>query len=209
MLNKEHTVSYVLTLSGSPAPRSRSTHLLCLAESALRAQGAAVRRIDARELPAAALMHASFDDLAVRQAVELVAHAQAVIIATPLYKASYSGLLKSFLDLLPQRALAHKPVLAFATGGSLAHLLALDYALKPVLASLGARHLLHNVFATERDMLLVDGTYAVTDAIKHRLADAIESLVHALDDAAALRSLRDGRRMSNERPAQEADLFVR
>lgn len=202
-------MSYVVTLSGSPAPRSRSTHLLGLAESALRAHGAAVRRIDARELPAVALMHANFDDLAVRQAVELVEHAQAVIIATPLYKASYSGLLKSFLDLLPQRALAHKPVLPFATGGSLAHLLALDYALKPVLASLGARHVLDNVFATERDMLLVDGTYTVTDAIAHRLADAIESLVHALDDAAALRSLRDDRRMSNERPAQESDLFVR
>ncbi|SAL81450.1 NADPH-dependent FMN reductase [Caballeronia terrestris] len=202
-------MSYVVTLSGSPAARSRSTHLLGLAETALRVHGAAVRRIDARELPAVALMHADFGDAAVRRAVELVEHAQAVIIATPLYKASYSGLLKSFLDMLPQRALAHKPVLPFATGGSLAHLLALDYALKPVLASLGARHVLENVFATERDMPVVDGTYAVTDAIADRLAEAIESLVRALDDAAALRSLRDGRRMSNERPTREADLFVR
>jgi FMN reductase len=207
MLSKEPTVSYVVTLSGSPAAHSRSTHLLRVAEDALRAHGVAVRRIDARELPAASLMHAEFDDPAVREALKLVDQAQAVIIATPLYKASYSGLLKSFLDLLPQRALAHKPVLPFATGGSLAHLLALDYALKPVLASLGARHVLDNVFATERDMLVVDGAYAVTDAIAQRLADAIESLVHVLDDAAALRSLRDGRRMSNERHTRETDLF--
>jgi FMN reductase len=207
MLSKEPTVSYVVTLSGSPAARSRSTHLLRVAEDALRAHGVAVRRIDARELPAASLMHADFDDPAVREALKLVDQAQAVIIATPLYKASYSGLLKSFLDLLPRRALAHKPVLPFATGGSLAHLLALDYALKPVLASLGARHVLDNVFATERDMLAVDGAYAVTDAIAQRLADAIESLVHVLDDAATLRSLRDGRRMNNEGHTRETDHF--
>ncbi len=132
-----------------------------------------------------------------------------MIIATPLYKASYSGLLKSFLDLLPQAALARKPVLPFATGGSLAHLLALDYALKPVLASLGARHVLDNVFATERDILVVDGAYALTDAIAQRLSDAIESLVHVLDDAAALRRFRDGPRVNNEGYPQETDFFVR
>ena len=191
-------MSYVVTLSGSPATRSRSTHLLDVAEATLRARGVAVRRIQIRDLPAAALMHADWADPAVRDALKVVEQSQAAIIATPLYKASYSGLLKSFLDLLPEAALAHKPVLPFATGGSLAHLLALDYALKPVLASLGARHVLANVFATERDIPLVDGSYSLTDAIAQRLSEAVGSLVLALDDAAALRRLRNCPRVDNK-----------
>ncbi len=57
-----------------------------------------------------------------------------MVIGTPVYKAAYSGLLKSLLDLLPQYALAGKTVLPLATGGSTAHVLAIDYALRPVLA---------------------------------------------------------------------------
>lgn len=60
-------------------------------------------------------------------------------MAIPIYKAAYSGLLKTFLDLLPQHAFAGKPVLPLATGGSPAHVLALDYALRPVLTALGAQ----------------------------------------------------------------------
>jgi len=71
------------------------------------------------------------------------------LVATPIYKAAYSGLLKSFLDLLPQDGLRGKTVLPLATGGSTAHLLALDYALKPVLGALGARHILDSVYATD------------------------------------------------------------
>lgn len=184
-------MSHVVTLSGSPSARSRSSYLLGMAEEALRARGVVVRRIDIRELPPAALMHAQSDEPSVREALKLVEHAQAAIIATPLYKASYSGLLKSFLDLLPQTGLAHKPVLPFATGGSLAHLLALDYALKPVLASLGARHVLDNVFATEHDIVRLDDDYALNDAVARRVAEAVDSLMQVIDDAAVLRRVRN------------------
>jgi FMN reductase len=60
------------------------------------------------------------------------------VVATPVYKASFSGLLKTLLDLLPQRALAGKVVFPLATGGTLAHVLVLDYALRPVLTALGS-----------------------------------------------------------------------
>jgi FMN reductase len=180
-------MSYVVSLSGSPAARSRSSHLLGVAESALRLRGVAVRRIDARDLPPAALMHADTEHPAISAALQLVAGAQALLVATPLYKASYSGLLKSFLDLLPQTALNDKPVLPMATGGSLAHLLALDYALKPVLSSLGARHVLDNVYATERDLPSVEGHYTMTPPIAQRLEDAVDTLHQVLADAADLR----------------------
>lgn len=71
------------------------------------------------------------------------------MVATLVYKAAYSGLLNVFLDLLPQTALKHKTVLPLATGGSLHHMLALDYALGPVLQSLSAQHILPGVYATD------------------------------------------------------------
>src|SRR5690554_5130395 len=71
----------------------------------------------------------------------LLQHAKGVIIGSPVYKGAYSGVLKALIDLLPQDVLKHTPVLPLMTGGSPSHLLALDYALKPVLASLKAHNL--------------------------------------------------------------------
>jgi FMN reductase len=190
MLSEEVGVPDVVTLSGSPVAPSRSQHLLRVAEEMLCERGYSVHCIDVRQLPARALVHGDWNDPAVRAALDTVHAARAVIVATPLYKASYSGALKTLLDLLPQTAFAHKPVLAFATGGSLAHLLALDYALKPVLAALGARLILDNVFATECDIPQTDGVYTLADPLAQRLSCAVESLAQALDDREALARLR-------------------
>ena len=102
-----------------------------------------------RELPASALMTADVQHAALRAAVDAVSQAELVIVATPIYKAAYSGLLKVFLDLLAPDALRGKTVLPLATGGSPGHLLALEYALKPVLAALGARHVLDPVYVVD------------------------------------------------------------
>jgi len=138
----------IVALAGSPSANSRSTALL--RQVLARFPEATPRsEIVLRDLPASALVRAEFDDPAIRRAREQVAAARLVVIATPIYKASYSGLLKAFLDLLPQDALRGKTVLALGTGGSTAHLLALEYALKPVLAALGARHILDIVYAVD------------------------------------------------------------
>ncbi|HEY4352899.1 MAG TPA: NADPH-dependent FMN reductase [Paraburkholderia sp.] len=183
-------MSYVVTISGSPAVRSRSTHLLAAAEESLRTRGIATRRIEPRALPAEALLHADFAHPAIREALELVEHAQAVVIATPVYKVAYSGLLKTFLDLLPQTGLTGKPVLPIGTGGSPAHLLALDYALRPVLSSLGARHVLSNVFATDREVPSDDSGYHLDAAVSERLTQSIDQLALVWFDQAELREHR-------------------
>ena len=95
-------------------------------------------------------------DPAIAEAVLAVERADLVVVGTPIYKAAYSGLLKVFLDLLPPDALRDKLVLPLATGGSPAHFLALDYALKPVLSALGARHVLDGVFATDAQLRSLD-----------------------------------------------------
>jgi FMN reductase len=139
----------IVAIQGSPSLGSRSSSLLALAQARLQAIASSVHVIAVRELPAQALLQAQFDHPLIQQAIGEVDRAHVVLVATPIYKAAYSGALKAFLDLLPQNALRGKTVLPLATGGSIAHLLALDYALKPVLSALGARDILDPVFATD------------------------------------------------------------
>lgn len=89
-------------------------------------------------------------------------------------------MLKAFLDLLPQKALLRKVVLPIATGGTLAYLLAIDYALKPVLSELGARHLLGGIYAVDKQIQWqADGTQ-VDEEIDQRLKHSLHDLVEAV-----------------------------
>jgi FMN reductase len=107
---------------------------------ALLARTCDVETIAVRDLPAADLLLGRADSPELAGAALTVENADAIVITTPIYKASFSGLLKTFLDLLPQTALRGKSVLPIATGGASAHVLALDYALRPVLMSMGAAY---------------------------------------------------------------------
>src|SRR6266581_331995 len=69
--------------------------------------------------------------------------------STPIYRATYSGLLKVFFDLLPQDALARKVAIPIATGGGPSHLLAVDHGLRPLLASVGALVVATGVYGTD------------------------------------------------------------
>ena len=123
-------------------------------------RGGRIERLAIRDLPAHALLLGRRLAPALQRAAEQVAQAEAIVVATPVYKAAYSGVLKVFLDLLPQSALKGKTVLPLATGGSPHHMLALDYALRPVLQSLAARHILPGVYATDAQVTLTpEGAY--------------------------------------------------
>ncbi|HTH94425.1 MAG TPA: NAD(P)H-dependent oxidoreductase, partial [Rhodocyclaceae bacterium] len=113
----------VVTIAGSPGANSKSTALLDLATQRLHSEGFRTHNIAVRELPAAELLAADTKNSAIADALAAIDAASIVIIATPVYKASYSGLLKTFIDLLPQFGLRGKAVLPIATGGSSAHLL--------------------------------------------------------------------------------------
>jgi FMN reductase len=119
-------MSYILTVSASPSTASKSAGTRRRVEEQLRALGHEVGSIDVRDLPAAALLAADTSHPDIAAAVDHFERADGVVVVTPVFKASYSGLLKTLLDLLPQRGLADKVVLPLATGGSLAHLLDRD-----------------------------------------------------------------------------------
>jgi FMN reductase len=129
----------IVLVSGSPSAPSRGSSLLERVADAARPLGITTSFIDVRLLPPADLMLANTSAEELVAARNLIERADGVAIATPVYKAAYSGLLKCFLDTLPvDTTLRGKVVLPIATAAAPTHVLALDYALKPVLASLGA-----------------------------------------------------------------------
>lgn len=173
----------ILGIHGSPSATSRCAHLLNLARERLGDAAGSYESISVRELPAQALLHAQFHNVQIGRAVAAVAQAQIILVATPIYKAAYSGLLKAFLDLLPQDGLRDKTVLPLATGGSAAHLLALDYALKPVLSALGARDILDGIYATDAHLPAdPDHGYAATPDILARLDRSVQAVVSRLHE---------------------------
>ncbi|HYN58895.1 MAG TPA: NADPH-dependent FMN reductase [Rubrivivax sp.] len=168
----------LVALSGSPSARSRSAWLLQLAQTRLEAVVRQASTLTLRDLPAQPLLAADAQHPAIQAALQSVAQADVVLVATPIYKAAYSGLLKTFLDLLPAEALRDKIVLPLATGGSSAHLLALDYALKPVLCALGARSILDGVFAADAQLVAHEaGGYVPDAALLRRLDRALAPLL--------------------------------
>lgn len=174
----------ILLLAGSPSIPSRSTRLLHHVGERLAALGHRSSKLHVLDLPAQALLHADFNNADVKAAKLQVEQADAIVIGTPVYKAAYSGILKAFLDLLPQDGFAGKLLLPLATGGSQSHMLALDYALRPVLSALGARHVLPSIYATDSQVVWnADNGLALDPAIAQRVSDGVEHLsanLHAL-----------------------------
>ncbi len=169
----------VLLIAGSPSERSRTAALLEAAGARLENRGVPVDRLKVRNLSPQALLLADFGHPSVIEAQRRVAEASVLVIATPVYKAAYSGILKVFLDVLPQTALKGKTVLPLATGGSPHHMLALDYALRPVLQSLGAKAILPGIYATDGQVtLLPEGGYQIEADIQKRVDEAVDTLIH-------------------------------
>ncbi|MFF5016626.1 NADPH-dependent FMN reductase [Streptomyces sp. NPDC001165] len=177
----------VLSVSGSPSATSRTARLLRHLDARLTAQGHQVIPLDARTIPADALLGADFRHPAIAEATALFDRADGVVIGTPVYKAAYSGLLKSLLDLLPQYALSGKTVLPLATGGTTAHVLAIDYALRPVLSSMGAAHIVQGWFTLDKDIAVgEDGTLTVAPGPAEALAQVVDQFSNALGSRTTL-----------------------
>jgi FMN reductase len=119
----------LVAVNASPSFPSRTR---AIAELAVNLAGG--RLLDLTSIDAEALLlrrrHPSLD-----LALKAVAAARTVLLATPVYRATYSGILKTFLDALPQAGLAGKACVLVATGGSQAHFLSLDTGLRAVVAS--------------------------------------------------------------------------
>lgn len=88
---------------------------------------------------------------AVEWELGVVEQADIVVVTTPVYRGSYTGLFKHFFDFIHHDALIDKPVLLAATGGSERHALIIDHQLRPLFSFFQARTLPLGVYATDKD----------------------------------------------------------
>lgn len=173
----ENKMTKVVIINGSNTRNSRVTAIHDKVEDFFKAQGIPIHAIHVHELPAADLITANFASEAIIAENKQVEAADIVVILTPIYKAAYTGILKTYLDLLPQKALEGKTILPLAVGGSIGHLLALEYALKPVLAILGATDIAHSVFVVDQQIIrLENGGYAIEEDAVNRLDHELSKL---------------------------------
>ena len=159
-------------ISGSPSAASKSRGLVERALERLAAAGAATELVDLAQLPAAALLGRGAA-AEVTAAVGAVAAARIVVAGTPVYRATYSGLLKVFFDLLPQDGLVGKVGLPLVAGHGAAHALALDHGLRPLFASLGATVVAGGVYATSDQFTDAGPSPALLAALDLGVAEAI------------------------------------
>jgi FMN reductase len=146
----------------------------------LAAAAAQIIPIELRELAHDVVNHllTGFPGPALRDAIETLLSADGVIAVTPLYNGSYNGLFKSFFDVLDPGALAGKPVLIAATGGTARHSLALEFAMRPLFAYLRAATVPTAVFAATEEWGSGGGS---GDALTARIERAGSELAAIVD----------------------------
>ena len=142
-------------LSQPSSSRLLADQLAAATDRALRLDGEDVRVevVELRDLAHAVTDHllTGFASGALADAIALVRDADALVAVTPVFSASYSGLFKSFFDVLEEGSLDGKPVLLGATAGTARHSLVLELALRPLFAYLRADVVPTAVFAASED----------------------------------------------------------
>jgi FMN reductase len=133
-----------------------------------------------------------FANANLRRAIETVTGADALIAVTPVFAASYSGLFKTFFDVVDKDALAGRPVVLGATAGTARHSLVLEHAMRPLFAYLRAVAVPTAVFAATDDW-----AGAGTDGLDGALAQRVQRAAGELADLVVSRA-----------PAAPADPFA-
>ena len=169
-----------LFLSASAGKISRCEMLVDVIGEMLGARFQPLGHVRVRALPAAALLGGQVKEAEIATALQWVEEAEAVIVVTPIYKGSYSGLLKAFLDILPQYGLRGKYILPFAVGGSLAHMQMLDYSLRPVLQTMWPAHIGQGSFVLDQHIVQDNGRAQLAESALPIMRDAIEGFTQLL-----------------------------
>lgn len=160
--------------SGSLSRPSKTRALVDLALAKAQARfGGVIESYDLGDLQPHLGVATALDDLpaSARAVVEAILQADALILASPVYKGSYTGLFKHLIDLIAPDALRAKPVLLAATGGGDKHALVVEHQLRPLLAFFEAASLPTGVYAGPADF---EAGLPAAPALIERLDRAID-----------------------------------
>jgi FMN reductase len=176
--------SLVVVSAGLSQPSSTRllADQLAAATAAASENPLGVRVVELRDLAHDIANHllTGFPPPALKDALDAVAAADALIAVSPIFSGSYSGLFKSFFDVLDKDALAGKPVLIAATAGTARHSLALEHALRPLFAYLRAVVVPTSVFAAADDW----GADSADGLLQSRITRAAGELARELQHRA-------------------------
>jgi len=180
-MKKGDKMADISIIVGAPNDKSRLNGILDYATSLLSRRNISYEIIKIHALPAKDLITANFNSNEIKKANKIVEHSLGVLVLTPVYKASYSGILKTYLDLLPQKGLENKAVLPLVIGGSFGHLLTIEYALNPVLSSLGATHIVKGVYIIDQHIERTnDQTFFIQEETKQRLQKSLDIFIKSI-----------------------------
>ncbi|REE07499.1 SsuE family FMN reductase [Paraburkholderia sp. BL27I4N3] len=170
----------VVAVSASPSSSSKTAFLVDHVLDHIASPSLCVRHDRLRDISPQTLLTGDLSDVVLADIVQAIDQADGIIIATPIFKASFTGLLKVFLDVLPQFGLAGKAVLCLGTGGSPAHVLSLDYGLRPVLQSMAARHVVQSHFIVEKDLIRDERGFSIAESAAGPLWEAVHHFEQVL-----------------------------
>ena len=142
-------------LSQPSSTRMLADRLAAAAEQQLHHDGVAVdrRTIELRDhaQDLAAYLLTNVPSTSLQEAIDVILGADGLVVVSPIFNASYSGLFKMFFDVIEHDALTGVPVLLGATGGTARHSLALEHAMRPLFAYLNASVIPTAVYAATDD----------------------------------------------------------
>lgn len=179
----------IVAISGSASPRSRTRIVLeDVVQSVAERVDALVDVIDIGEIahllgPAKSRAEAPAE---IERLLSAIERSDLILAASPVYKGSYTGLFKHFIDMIDYRALTDRPVGLIATGGSDRHALVIEHQLRPLFGFFNARTLPTGVFVAEGQHQDGHVTDPLVRARLDRLADeAVAALTRSLTRAIA------------------------
>lgn len=189
MSSQQMSMPKIVAIAGSPIPGSRTRSLVAEVQERIAQEvGGNTILIDIADL-LSCLMVRSRDEAAPKldYALQSVEQADLLVVGSPVYNGSYTGLFKHFVDLVDYKSLTGVPVALLATGGSDRHALVIDHQLRPLFGFFNAHTLPTGVFLS--DGSFVDGRIE-DPALQKRLSALVHEGVEALRARAAACRLR-------------------
>jgi FMN reductase len=169
----------VLFIAGSPSPASRSSAVARAVADEVEIAGYAPRQISLLDFDPADLLLGRTQAPAVARLIDAARAAAGIVVSSPTYKASYSGALKTVVDLIPPDALADKPALGIATTRLDSHGALVEEAYRALFRFFSA-HPAHTVVAVDAEIAVHESRVTLSPSAEQRIRGAAAAFVAAL-----------------------------
>jgi len=169
----------IVFVGGSASRTSRSSHVSQIVAERARHSGFTTRTFSIHDFEAADVLFARVDAPRVKSFVEAVRGAAALVVSTPVYKATYAGGLKALVDLIPPDALQGRPALGIATTKIEAHAPEVERAFRALFAFFRARAV-EPLVVLDDELTLESGIGSLSAVARTRVDAAARALLEAV-----------------------------